>query len=57
MKPQSMKPQTTQNTQNDFLFEDESYLIRGAVFESNKTQIRFFSKLWTSSESNNREDY
>ena len=28
-----MRPQTTQNTQKDFLFKDESYLIRGAVFE------------------------
>ncbi len=28
-----MKPQNTQNTQKNFLFKDESYLIRGAVFE------------------------
>jgi len=28
-----MKPQNTRNTQKDFLFKDESYLIRGAVFE------------------------
>ena len=28
-----MKPQKTRNTQKDFLFEDESYVIRGAAFE------------------------
>ncbi|TWI63947.1 GxxExxY protein [Desulfobotulus alkaliphilus] len=28
-----MKPQNTLNTQKDFLFKNESYLIRGAAFE------------------------
>jgi len=28
-----MKPQKTRNTQKDFLFKDESYVIRGAAFE------------------------
>ena len=28
-----MEPQNTQNTQKVFLYENESYLIRGAVFE------------------------
>jgi len=28
-----MEPQNTQNTQKVFLYKDESYLIRGAVFE------------------------
>jgi GxxExxY protein len=28
-----MKPQNTRNTLKDFLYKDESYTIRGAVFE------------------------
>lgn len=28
-----MEPLNTQNTQNNFLFKDESYAIRGAIFE------------------------
>ncbi|MDD2759671.1 MAG: GxxExxY protein [Methylomonas sp.] len=28
-----MEPQNTQNTQKEFLYKNESYLIRGAVFE------------------------
>ena len=28
-----MEPQNTQNTQKAFLYKEESYLIRGAVFE------------------------
>lgn len=28
-----MEPRNTRNTQKEFLFKDESYVIRGAVFE------------------------
>lgn len=28
-----MEPQNTRNTQKEFLFKDESYTIRGAIFE------------------------
>lgn len=28
-----MEPQNTRNTQKEFLFRDESYAIRGAIFE------------------------
>jgi GxxExxY protein len=28
-----MEPQNTRNTQKEFLFKDESYAIRGAIFE------------------------
>lgn len=28
-----MKPQNTRNTQKDFLFPEESYALRGAIFE------------------------
>lgn len=32
-----MKPQNTLNTRKDFLFEKESYAIRGAVFDVYRT--------------------
>ncbi|WP_368407587.1 GxxExxY protein [Desulfobotulus pelophilus] len=39
-----MKPQNTLNTQKDFLFKNESYLIRGAAFEVYRAQLHNYLK-------------
>lgn len=38
-----MEPQNTRNTQKEFLFKEESYAIRGAVFEVYREMNNSFS--------------